>query len=218
MCTSLSKGQKKVYWKYLIKLEKSTDTNAYITEQALIDHFKNILQDEKEKIHTMNKSAIGDLDYKITTEELHTASKILKNGKSPGMDNVLNEMTRPFITTYPDVILKLFNNILHTNSISPEWLISLINTIYKKGVKDDPNNYRGISVMSNIGKLFFLQFSITDLLRSHNVMYQSLTPSINNQGIHLFLTYHSINIQSKIEEEIINMVNMHTYNIISWLT
>ena len=73
MCTSLSKGQKKVYWKYLKKLEKSTDTNAYIPEQALIDHSKNILQDEKEKILTINKSAIGDSDYKITTEELHTA-------------------------------------------------------------------------------------------------------------------------------------------------
>ena len=105
MWTSLSKGQKKVYWKYLKKLEKSTDTNAYIPEQALIDHFKNILQDEKEKILTINKSAIGELDYKITTEELHTASKILKNGKSPGMGNVLNEMTRPFISTYPDIIL-----------------------------------------------------------------------------------------------------------------
>ena len=71
------------------------------------------------------------------------------------MDNVLNEMIRPFISTYPDIILKLFNNILHTNSISPDWLISLTNTIYKKRAKEDPNNYRGISVMSNIGKLFF---------------------------------------------------------------
>ena len=119
-----------------------------------MDHFKNILQDENAKIHTMNKSTNGDLDYKITTEELHTASKILKNNKSPGLDNVLNEMIRPFVSTYPDILLKLFNSTLHNNSISPDWLLSLINAIHKKGEKDDPNNYRGISVMSCIGKLF----------------------------------------------------------------
>ena len=94
------------------------------------------------------------MDYKITNEELHLASKILKNGKSPGLDHILNEMLKPFVITYPDILLKLFNTIVDKNSISADWLIFLITTIHKKGEKDDPNNYRGISVMSCIGKLF----------------------------------------------------------------
>ena len=68
-------------------IEKSTDTNAYIPEQALIDHFKNILHDEKAKIYTINKSANGDLDYKITTEEFHIAILIpLSQMKELGKD------------------------------------------------------------------------------------------------------------------------------------
>ena len=53
------------------------------------------------------------------------------------------------------LILKLFNVILKTGIIPSEWCISFISPIYKnKGQKDDPNNYRGISIISCLGKLF----------------------------------------------------------------
>ena len=32
--------------------------------------------------------------------------------------------------------------------------MDILSPIYKKGVKDDPNNYRGIAVASHFGKLF----------------------------------------------------------------
>ena len=63
-------------------------------------------------------------------------------------------MIIPLVEQYPDLILKLFNSILQNIWISKEWLISIIFPIYKKGAKDDPNNYRGIALMSCIGKLF----------------------------------------------------------------
>ena len=62
-------------------------------------------------------------------------------------------MIKPFVTTYPGILLKLFNSMIDSNSVSTDWLVSLITAIHKKGERDDPNNYRGISVMSCFGKL-----------------------------------------------------------------
>ena len=55
---------------------------------------------------------------------------------------------------YPKLIIKLFNRILQSNCIIPDWLISLIVSIHKKGSKTDPTNYRGISLLSCLGKPF----------------------------------------------------------------
>ena len=76
ICNNLYIGQKKEYWKHLKKLENSRDMSSYIPDQTLIDHFKTTLHDENANIHTTNKSEIGVLDYDISNEELHLASKI----------------------------------------------------------------------------------------------------------------------------------------------
>ena len=51
-------------------------------------------------------------------------------------------------------IIKLFNLVFETSSFPAIWNESLILLIHKKGCKQDPSNYRGISVTSNLGKLF----------------------------------------------------------------
>ena len=51
--------------------------------------------------------------------------------------------------------LVLFNKILNTGEIPEEWLTGLIIPIFKKkGSKEDCNNYRGITLLSCLGKLF----------------------------------------------------------------
>ena len=57
-------------------------------------------------------------------------------------------------------LLKLFNKILD-NSVYPSvWKYDILHPIHKSGEKDDPNNFRGISIASCFGKLF------TTLLRN----------------------------------------------------
>ena len=58
------------------------------------------------------KNGRGGLDYRITPEELKTATKILKNGKGIGIDIILNEMLTPLVEQYPKLLLRAFNNIL----------------------------------------------------------------------------------------------------------
>ena len=49
---------------------------------------------------------------------------------------------------------RILNQILEGNSIPEEQLLSYITPIFIKGSKKDSSNYRGISVMASISKLF----------------------------------------------------------------
>ena len=49
----------------------------------------------------------------------------------------------------------LFNKILDTGVYPEAWTVGLIIPIYKeKGDRTDSNNYRGVTLLSRIGKLF----------------------------------------------------------------
>jgi hypothetical protein len=52
------------------------------------------------------------------------------------------------------ILCKLFNCILDTGYFPSSWSSAVIVPILKKGDTTDPNNYRGISLVSNLGKLF----------------------------------------------------------------
>ena len=64
-------------------------------------------------------------------------------------------MLRPLVELYPQLIIRVFNDLItQDKTLCKDWLHSLITAVHKKGAKDDPGNYRGISLMSCLGKLF----------------------------------------------------------------
>ena len=55
-------------------------------------------------------------------------------------------------------ITQLFNMALNTGIVPTDWCIGLICSIYKnKGQRNDPDNYRGITLLSCISKLFLFE-------------------------------------------------------------
>ena len=156
MCSDLSKKQQKEYWNGLRKLEGRRDEQKYIPDFTLINHFKELLYDDRITLEfDQQRTNEGTLDYPISPEELKDATRILKNGKGTGIDVILNEMLVPLVKLYPKLLLRVFNDILKENgTLSKDWLHSLVSAIHKKGVKENPDNYRGISLTSCLGKLF----------------------------------------------------------------
>ena len=118
-------------------------------------HFKSIFQDSNNS-HPFpeNTKARGELDRGITDEEIKIASYILRNGKAPGFDSISNEMLQCFLQVRPDILKKIFNSILSNPCIIEKWSISMINPLHKSGSKMDPDNYRGISLISCFSKFF----------------------------------------------------------------
>ena len=54
----------------------------------------------------------------------------------------------------PSILLRLFNSVLKYSGKTPDWYMSILVPIYKKGPKMDPSNYRGISLVCCVNKLF----------------------------------------------------------------
>jgi hypothetical protein len=50
----------------------------------------------------------------------------------------------------------MFNEILAGEDVPREWNSACICSIYKKGNKNNCNNYRGISIINSIGRLFII--------------------------------------------------------------
>ena len=74
--------------------------------------------------------------------------------KSSGLDCISNEMLKYGKSLLLPCILKIFNSVLQLGIYPTEWKMVYLNPIYKSGVRSDPSNYRGITIMSCLGKLF----------------------------------------------------------------
>lgn len=153
-----TKNNTKMFWKLLEKLSSNkkdgNSSTSGVSANRWLNHFKNIFSNEKTFSYPTNPSKIGPLDFTITKEEINEAAYILKPGKSPGFDNIPNEMVLSLLQTHPEIILKLFNTILSDSTHITCWKTAIINPIYKKGSKSDPSNYRGISLLSCFNKFF----------------------------------------------------------------
>ena len=76
----------------------------------------------------------------------------------------------------PDVFCKLFNRVLDSGSIPEEWMKGLILPIYKgKGNRDSCDNYRGITLLSCMGKLFtsILNRRLTSFLEKNKLLSEN---------------------------------------------
>ena len=156
----------KEFWKLLGNLsDKKSKTSSYVSPNTLTTHFKSLLNTSEEPAMPPLCAENGPLDHMITLDELEEASKVsLPTGKGVGVDNLCNEMISCVIEVCPNLILKFFNIVLQSGEIIPDWLTSYIVPIHKSGAKSDPGNYRGVSLLSCLGK-FFLSIINVRLLK-----------------------------------------------------
>ena len=96
----------------------------------------------------------NQLNGEITHDEILKPFKLLKNGKSSSVDYISNEMLKYGTETLVEPLHKLFNFIFDKGVFPEIWNDSLLVPLHKKGSKADPCNYRGLSISSNLGKLF----------------------------------------------------------------
>ena len=95
-----------------------------------------------------------ELNGAITYLEIKKVVKQLRNGASAGPDLFLNEFFKNGNDTSMKYIYTLFNKIFELGYFPKSWSDGFIVPIYKKGDKNEPSNYRGITLLSTLGKLF----------------------------------------------------------------
>ncbi len=77
-----------------------------------------------------------------------------KSDKSPGFDKIINAFLKNNTYLFKCTLLKLFNYFLSNSYFPKAWSIGLIIPIFKQGDVNNADNYRGITLLSCIGKLF----------------------------------------------------------------
>lgn len=78
----------------------------------------------------------------------------LKNNKSSGFDTIINEMLKCSQLYLIKCFNKIFNTKLSNVKFPKLWAKGFIVPLFKNGSKDDPLNYRGITIGCSVGKLF----------------------------------------------------------------
>ena len=78
----------------------------------------------------------------------------MSNNKAPGLDGISIEQIKANKSFYIPMFEKLFNQILDTGIFPEEWSKAIICPIHKKESTHEPKNYRGISLLCTMSKIF----------------------------------------------------------------
>ena len=71
-----------------------------------------------------------------------------------GLDAVPCKLLKLASSIIAPSLTKLFNSCIETETFPDEWKIAKVTPILKNGTKSNPNNYRPISVLPIVSKLF----------------------------------------------------------------
>ena len=128
----------------------------------------NLVVDSIEANHSFNDP--------FTFEELKAHILLLKNNKASGYDRILNEHLKNCPDSLIRLLTKYFNVVLDSGLVPSDWCIGMIQPIFKnKGSEKDPDNYRGISLISCVGKLFTscINSRLTAFLNENNTIQEN---------------------------------------------
>ncbi len=96
----------------------------------------------------------AELDIEISQSEIGSAIKQLKTGRSGGPDLLLNEFFIYGGEPLLPVLTTLFNTAFTGGCFPNTWSEGHIIPLHKKGNVNEVDNYRGITLLSTLGKLF----------------------------------------------------------------
>jgi hypothetical protein len=105
------------------------------------------------------------LDDPITAMEVFAAIRRLKMGKAPGQDGILTDILKTAAdavnnsklrggNTVVDALVLLFNFVFDKEVWPERWGTGIIFPLHKHDSRLDPSNYRPITLLSVVGKLF----------------------------------------------------------------
>ena len=150
----------KEFWRKinLRKKKKQQHLPNAITTTQWTDYFRTLHQ-MKEMTYHAHHFGIGvydeTLDDDISLDEVYAVLRHMKSGKAPGKDSLKIEMYKSLPPQFIQLLVKFWNIIMQKGEIPKRWCMGTIIPIPKSGDKLDVNNYRGITLLPVIAKLFF---------------------------------------------------------------
>ena len=120
----------------------------YFTPDEDIMYFIDRYENDEFKI------MFSELNTRITITEITAAINQLKTNRSGGPDCLINEMFTVGKNALMNVFYTLFNKIFENAYFPKRWAEGFVIPLHKKGSINNVDNYRGITLLSSLGKLF----------------------------------------------------------------
>lgn len=127
------------------------------------DHRKEV----EERLGELRRVLVSQrmLDDQITEEEVFAAIRKLKMGKAPGIDGILTSIIKTAAdavytnklkrgNTVVGALTLLFNYVFEQERWPKRWGSGIIFPLFKQDNRLEPGNYRPITLLSVVGKLF----------------------------------------------------------------
>ena len=149
------------YWQ-LIKqnFNKTNDAESQITPENWSAYFENLLnavtviENDTLLQNITQENDCNDLDRPISRDEIVSCIKSMNTNKSPGPDGICMEMFKETLNEILPFLHNLFNELYDKGELPPGWCENIICPIHKSGSKMDPGNFRGVSLINSISKIF----------------------------------------------------------------
>ena len=171
-------------------------------------HFSNTGQNLAAEIPNVNvvpESYMKPTQHRFSLKAptASTVCKLLENvnvRKAAGLDGVSNKLLKFAAHIVAPSLTEIFTKSINTGIFPTEWKIARVTPIFKKGKKNDLNNYRPISVIPTVAKIFeklvydqlFSYFNDNKLLTSHQSGFRSfhstltaLTEATNSWAVNI---------------------------------
>ena len=187
----------------LNKKSKSTIINKIKTENVEVTGDKNIADEFNRYFSTIGpklgdnfpSSEINPMSYvtpssqvfnfrNITFEDIKNEISKIKNEKSAGLDKISNKLLLAAGETIVNSLTYIFNLSINTGIFPDDMKLAKVTPIYKSGDKTECGNYRPISVISAVAKVFekLVYRQLSEFLDNYQLL------STNQSG---FRTHHS---------------------------
>jgi hypothetical protein len=160
MMNQLRKNSPKQFYKLFAK-RKQKAAKSNITSDQFLEHFRDVstsmgqdTTDDNYDTSQIQTSVYDELDATISIQEIEKAIKNLKSDKSCAEDCIINEVFIKCKDVLLPCLYTLFNSVFESGLFPESWTTRCIVLVFKKGDINDPNNYRGITIVSCLGKLF----------------------------------------------------------------
>jgi hypothetical protein len=142
----------------------SADLSGTQEEGIYDDEYKREVEERLEWMRSVHQHQ-PVLDNPITAMEVFAAIRKLKMGKAPGEDGVLTDILKSAAdavnngklrggNTVVDALVLMFNFVFDRGVWPERWGTGIIFPLHKHDSRLDPSNYRPITLLSVVGKLF----------------------------------------------------------------
>ena len=175
-----------------------------ITSREWFDHFSSVFRsnsvvrdDETQTINDNLDDHAGenetDLNQEISDAEIKAAINALKNNKAAGPDMLINEFYKASIDICMPFLSRYFNFIFEKGLFPDAWTFSILQPIHKKGDINNPDNYRGISLLNVCSKVYsyILNQRINGWIEDNNILGEEQAGFRKNRSTieHVFTLY-----------------------------